>query len=84
MQQNTTNQSQGNPINQQIPMSQVEMDQCIQDCIKCSDACLTAATSASDQMHAVQLHDCSEMCLTAAHFMQHQNPLYGYVVSAGR
>ena len=78
MQQNTPNQNQGN----QEPMSQVEMDQSIQDCITCSEACLQSATTASDQQHAVYLRDCSELCLTAAHFMQHQNPLYGYVVSA--
>ena len=82
MQQNTTNQNMGNPINQQIPMSQIEMDQCIQDCIACSDVCLQSATSASDQTHAVYLRDCAELCLAAAHFMQHQDPLYGYVISA--
>ncbi len=78
MQQNTGNQNQGN----QESMSQVEMDQCIQDCVTCSDACLQGATNASDQQHAVYLRDCSELCLAAAHFMQHQNPLYGYVVNA--
>jgi hypothetical protein len=75
MQQNTGNQNQGN----QEPMSQVEMDQAIQDCIACSDACLQSATS--NQQSGDFLRDCSELCLAAAHFMQHQNPLYGYVVS---
>ncbi len=97
MQENTTNQNQTdqtdqtgwqNPVNAQDsittqePMSQVEMDQCIQDCIKCSDVCLQSATGNSDRQHAAYLRDCSELCLAAAHFMQHQNPLYGYVVNA--
>ena len=64
------------------PMSQVELDQCIQDCTQCSDVCLQSAANSSDQQHAVSLRDCSELCLAAAHFMQHQNPLYGYVVTA--
>ena len=77
-----------NPVNAQDrittqePMSQVELDQCIQDCIKCSDVCLQSAANSSDQQHAVYLRDCSELCLAAAHIMQHQNPLYGYVVNA--
>jgi hypothetical protein len=97
MQQNTDNQNQTgqtnqmgwqNPVNEQDrittqePMSQVEMDQCIQDCIKCSDVCLQSATGNSDRQHGAYLRDCSELCLAAAHFMQHQNPLYGYVVNA--
>lgn len=85
MQQNTPDQNPVNPsdqINQQQSMGQVELNQCIQDCIACSDACLSSASSATDQSHATYLHDCSELCLAAAHFMQHQNPLYGYVVNA--
>jgi hypothetical protein len=85
MQQNTNDQNPVNPqdrITTNEPMSQVEIDQAIQDCIACSDACLQSATSSSDQQHAAFLRDCSEMCLTAAHFMQHQNPLYGYAVNA--
>ncbi|HLI08389.1 MAG TPA: hypothetical protein VKV40_17640 [Ktedonobacteraceae bacterium] len=90
MQQNTNDQNQTgyqNPVNARDrittnePMSQVEMDQCIQDCIACSDACLQSASTSSDQQHAAYLRDCSELCLAAAHFMQHQNPLYGYVVN---
>src|SRR5579885_2687750 len=85
MQQNTDNQNQTgqtnqmgwqNPVNEQDrittqePMSQVEMDQCIQDCIKCSDVCLQSATGNSDRQHGAYLRDCSELCLAAAHFMQ--------------
>ena len=28
------------------------------------------------------LLDCAEICQTVAHFMEHDNPLYGYVTSA--
>jgi hypothetical protein len=79
MQQNTGS---SNP-NQ---LTQVEIQQCIQDCMTCHDVCLQAAQQGNNDQaksaHVQLLQDCAELCLTAAHFMQHNSPLYGYVCQA--
>ncbi len=81
MQQNTQNQ--GNK------MGQVEMQQCIDDCMSCYDVCLQTAKNCQQAggQHAAQNHiwmllDCADVCQTTAHLMQHNNPLYGYITSA--
>lgn len=68
------------------PMGEVEIQQCIQDCLKCNTVCLQTAENyqqaGSDRdkfEHISELQDCAEMCMTAAHFMQHDSPLYGFV-----
>ncbi len=75
MAQNTGNQ-----------MSQVEMQQCIQDCLACHDVCLQTAKNyqqvGGHHQYILMLQDCAEMCLTTAHFMQHNSPLYGYLCQA--
>jgi len=78
MQQNAGNQ-----------MGQVELQQCIQDCLNCHDACMQTARNCKQAggdhakpEHISMLQDCAEMCQTAAHFMQHNSPLYGYVTQA--
>lgn len=78
MQQNTGNQ-----------MSQVEMGQCIQDCLNCHTACVQTMEkykqAGNQHIHAAYirlLEDCAEICLTAAHFMQRSSPLYGYTCEA--
>jgi len=66
-------------------MSQVEMQQCIQDCLNCHAVCMQVAdkyrqggSEQANAEHMYMLLDCAEMCLTSAHFMQHNSPLYGY------
>ncbi len=70
-------------------MIQVEMQECIQDCLDCHRVCMDTAESyrqaGNDQaqmQHITMLLDCAEMCLTTAHFMQHNSPLYGYICQA--
>lgn len=90
MQQDTGNQGtsgnqgdQANQANTNEPMSQVEIDRCVQDLMTCHDVCLQAASNASgNSSHATMLQDCAELCQTTAHFLQHGDPLYGYVTSA--
>jgi hypothetical protein len=78
MQQNTGDQ-----------LSQVEMEQCIQDCLNCQTVCVQTMEkykqAGNQQDHAAYirlLEDCAEICLTAAHFMQRNSPLYGYTCEA--
>jgi hypothetical protein len=78
MQQNTGNS-----------MSQIEIQQCIQDCISCHDVCLQTATACEQSGgehaspdHINILRDCAELCLVAAHFLQHNSALVGYVCQA--
>ena len=73
----------------ETPMSQVEMQQCIQDCLNCHRVCLDtaekyrqAAKEQSRQAYIYMLLDCADICLTAAHFMQHNSPLSGYTCDA--
>jgi hypothetical protein len=70
-------------------MGQVEFQQAIQDCSTCHDVCMQ--TAANDRHasgdhakpeHIALLQDCAALCQTAAHFMQHNSPLYGYVTQA--
>src|SRR5436305_7470389 len=75
--------------NSEQPMSQVEMQQCIQDCLDChavcmrtAEACRQAGGEHAHDEHVYMLLDCADMCLTAAHFMQHNSPLYGYTCQA--
>ena len=70
-------------------MGQVEIQQCIQDCLNChavcvrtADACRQAGGDHAKDEHIYVLLDCADMCLTAAHFMQHNSPLYGYACQA--
>ncbi len=72
-----------------MSMSQVEIQQCIQDCLNChatckrtAEACKRAGGEHGKDEHVYMLLDCAEICLTAAHFMQHDSPLYGYVCQA--
>ncbi len=72
-----------------MSMSQVEMQQCIQDCLNCHATCMRTAEAYkqaggdhASKEHIYMLLDCAEMCLTAAHFMQHNSPLYGYTCQA--
>ena len=75
--------------NPELPLSQVEMQQCIQDCLDChavcmqtAEACRQAGGEHAHDEHVYMLLDCADMCLTAAHFMQHNSPLYGYTCQA--
>ena len=75
--------------NTEQPMVQVEIQQCIQDCLEChavckrtADACRKAGGEHGTDEHVNMLLDCAEICLTAVHFMQHNSPLYGYVCQA--
>lgn len=70
-------------------MGEVEIQQCIQDCLNChavckqtAEACKQAGGEHGKSEHIYMLLDCAEMCLTAAHFMQHNSPLYGYICQA--
>ncbi len=72
-----------------MSMSQVEMQQCIQDCLNCHAACIRTAEACKrasgehgKDEHVYMLLDCAEICLTAAHFMEHNSPLYGYACQA--
>jgi hypothetical protein len=72
--------------NQENPMDQVEMQQCIQDCLDCNTVCLETAMDhqeaggpQANPDYVLLLQDCAEICMTAAHFMQHDSPLYGFV-----
>lgn len=66
-------------------MSQVEMQQCIQNCQECHRALIDTANNykgGEQTQHRTMLLDTAEMCLTTAHFMQHNSPLYGYMCQA--
>lgn len=70
-------------------MVQVELQQCIQDLQSCHDVCAQTAVNCQEAggdhakpEHIAMLQDCAEMCQTTTHFMQHDNPLYGYVAQA--
>ncbi len=72
-----------------MSLSQVEMQQCIQDCLNCHAVCMQTAEADKQKggKHAKKeyiylLLDCAEMCLTSAHFMQHDSPLFGYTCQA--
>jgi len=67
-------------------MGQIEIEQCVQDCLNCNTICLQTAKNCqkaggdhAKPEHISMLLDCAEMCLTAAHFMQHNSPMHGYV-----
>jgi hypothetical protein len=75
--------------NQGNQMSQVEIQQCIQDCLSCSDVCLQTAINCqkaggdhAKPEHISMLQDCAEMCMTTAHFLQHNSPLSGSICQA--
>jgi hypothetical protein len=72
-----------------MSMSQQEIKQCIQDCLNCSATCKRTAEEYKRAggehgkgAYVYMLLDCGEICQTAAHFMQHDDPLYGYVCQA--
>ncbi len=80
---------QHNTHNQGNQLGQVEMQQCIEDCMSCYNVCIQTARACqqaggehAEQGHIWMLLDCAEICQTVAHFMEHDNPLYGYVTSA--
>ena len=61
------------------------LQQQIQDCLNCHQVCQSMANSMQQDQnttHRNLLLDCAELCLTAAHFMQHSSPLAGYVTQA--
>ncbi|MFL5629600.1 MAG: four-helix bundle copper-binding protein, partial [Ktedonobacteraceae bacterium] len=72
-----------------MSMSQVEMQQSIQDCLNCQATCTRTAEAykqtggehASNE-YIYLLVDCAQMCMTAARFMQHNSPLFGYPCQA--
>ena len=67
--------------NSDNPMVDAEMQQCIQNCLNCYSVCMSMLNG--DQQakspYTTMLQDCAEMCMTTAHFMEHNSPLYGYV-----
>jgi hypothetical protein len=80
MQQNTGNSN---------AMGQIEIQQCIQDCLNCQQVCLQSAdagqqagSDSAKMDHLQMLRDCAELCLTTAHFLQHGSPLAGYLCQA--
>lgn len=80
---------QQNTGDQENPMAQVEMQQAIQDLMTCHSVCiqtvkndLKAGGEHAQDAHIHMLEDCADLCQTAAHFLQHSNPLYGYVTQA--
>lgn len=80
---------QQDPTNQGNQMGQVEIEQCIQDCLNCHTVCLQTATNCqqaggqhASHEHISLLQDCAKLCQTAAQFMQHNSPVYGYVTQA--
>ena len=67
------------------PLNQVEMQECAQDCLNCHAACMQAAEKyrqGGDQSQVYMLLDCADICLTTAHFLEHNSPLSGYVCQA--
>src|SRR5207244_9848956 len=67
-------------------MLQLKIQQCIQKPLKSNTVCLQTAENyqraEGDRAkfeHISELQACAEMCMTAAHFMQHDSPLYGFV-----
>ena len=71
--------------NRDNAMVQAEMQQCIQNCLNCYTACMNAVNGEREgskhgkSQHTTMMQDCAEMCMTAAHFMEHNSPLFGYV-----
>lgn len=63
-----------------------QMEDCIQDCLNCHATCLDTATRAIQKGgkpdHIRTLLDCTEICLTAAHFMIRNSPFHGYTCRA--
>ena len=73
-----------NPDNQLL---NDQMADCIQNCLNSHTVCLDAASRRMEQggQHAEHIRvmlDCSEICLTNAHLMIRNSPLYGYVCRA--
>lgn len=76
-------------MQQHRPNEQIEIQQCIQNCLECHKTCMQMAEEdrRSRDDHATKEHiqmmlDCAEICLTTAHFLQHGSALAGYVVQA--
>ncbi|HZR44815.1 MAG TPA: four-helix bundle copper-binding protein [Ktedonobacteraceae bacterium] len=63
-----------------------QMQDCIDDCLNSHNVCLDTAMSLLQQGGQADnvriLLDCSEICLTAAHFMMRNSPLHGYTCQA--
>ncbi|HZU67691.1 MAG TPA: hypothetical protein VFA09_10475 [Ktedonobacteraceae bacterium] len=70
-------------------MARVEFQQCVQDLQTCHDMCMQmvederhASGEHGQSGHTSMLRDCARLCQVTAHFLQDNNPLYGYVTSA--
>jgi hypothetical protein len=66
---------------------QDQMEDCIEDCLNCHTVCLDTAMGVlqkggQNADNVRTLLDCSEMCLTAAHFMLRNSALHGYTCQA--
>jgi hypothetical protein len=64
-----------------------QMQDCINDCLNCHTVCFDKASQVlqkggQNADHVRTLQDCAEICLTAAHFMLRNSPLYGYICQA--
>lgn len=66
--------------------SSSEMQDCIKNCLDCHWSCLQTATMCLQHggQHAAApritlMHDCAQICLTAADFMLRQSPHHGHV-----
>ncbi len=67
--------------NSDNPMVDAEMQQCIQNCLNCYAVCMNMVNGGQQARspYTTTLQDCAEMCMTTAHFMEHNSPLFGYV-----
>ena len=67
--------------NSDNPMVDAEMQMCIQNCLNCYAVCMNMVNGGQQakSQYTTMLQDCAEMCMTTAHFMEHNSPLYGYV-----
>ncbi len=72
--------------NSQESMSQAEIDQCIQNCHNCYNACLQTAAkyqqSGKQNEQAVYMRlllDCADICQVSESFMRRQSERSGYI-----
>ena len=73
--------------NSEEQMLNDQMQDCIDDCLNCHTVCLDTAMrmlqkGGEHSSYVISLLDCSEICLTSAHFMLRNSPLYGYTCQA--
>lgn len=67
----------------------IALEQCIEDCIECHRACVRCASHCLDmggehagREHQGLLHDCAQICITAANFMLRDSAHHGAVCGA--